>query len=83
VQALSLAMTNALRPVAEKLDLLTAQQQNVVKSNPAIPVRRSIPPTADMQKDIHRPAAPAKPQSETPKLRAMIEQKFNQAHGLQ
>ena len=72
VQALSLALESALRPLTEKIDLALAQQ-SVVKLTPAIPARRSIVPTLSMQKDIHKELQQKpKVQSETPKLRDMI-----------
>ena len=65
VQALSTALIESMKPVYEKLDLLLAQRsESVVKSIPAIPARRSIPPTLSMQKDIqkgHLPQTPGKP----------------------
>lgn len=83
VEQLSLAMSNALNPIASKLDLLLTQQQDMVKSPSATPVRRSIPPTLSMQKDIQKSVVSQKPKSETPKLRALIEQNFRQARGVQ
>ena len=82
VQQLSLAMSNAMQPIASKLDLLLTQQSdNMVKSPSAIPVRRSIAPTLSMQNDIHRQAPIQKKQSETPKLRALLERNLNRASG--
>jgi cation transport regulator ChaB len=89
VQQLSIALADALRPIATKLDLVAAQMQNnVVKSiqqQPevaAIPGRRSISPNLSMQSEIRRSSALPQKSSETPKLRAMIEQNFKRANGL-
>jgi hypothetical protein len=85
VQALSQAISSAMTPIANKLDLLLTQQQEMVKSpqDNSVPTRRSITPTLSMQTDIQQQRmSPQKPKSETPKLRALIEQNMNRTLGL-
>jgi len=82
VQTLSTALSNALNPLMAKVDLLTAKmQENVVKYPTDTPIRRSIAPNLSMQKDIRSQAVPQRPQSNTPKLRALIERNMQSALG--
>lgn len=79
VKVLSTAISDALSPIASKLDLLLTQQSEMVKSPVATPVRRSIPPTLSMQKDIKNQNQVTKVKSSTPKLRELIERNLNNA----
>jgi hypothetical protein len=70
-QVLAGAISQALAPLAEKLDLLTTQLSATERSVPkmTVPAPRSIPPTA-LQ------AAATVTRSETPKLRALLEKQM-------
>lgn len=68
------ALSQAIAPLANKLDLLLTQRQSMIKSpsEEAIPVRRSLTPTLSMQNDI-RPALIKKVEtSPTPKLQEIV-----------
>jgi len=66
------AFSEALRPVIEQLNLLTTQLSQQVSTNKAIPERRSLRPTFDMQSDLLQKSKPAV-KSPTPKLREILE----------
>jgi hypothetical protein len=72
VQAFSLAMISAMKPVSDKLDLLLTQKSEMVKLPQATPVLRSIRPTLSMQQDINKAVQKQAPNKPVSKLTEQI-----------